>query len=433
MVQDLCHGGESGGASGVHKTTYLYLVDEFTGKPVLDEEEVFPIKLTNTKEFVREHFGMLRASLLASFVINKSLGLSRLHGLPVAELSPETVALAAKVLGEALELSSPNHFAFLQATAHGSAYEAAATPQICAAAVQSLTNVLVEHDARLGFADLRRIALGRSPLVSWTDKANFERIESTTGKTLTSGNNLAPFSEMAELVYQTSDSLEFDHFVDLVGIMSTDGISVDYIKKHTRVPYWPRLKQPYKAWYPKLQLEADADQLYQGFQMFKEASMTRMRGQAWRALVDAVQGKHVTKQEEVDDLPDALLDSNLAKIHKWFAIQMGESPTTKGMFEHFSMALAALAKVPTPDSVQAAAHDASARYANTEYQYLWGALEGQVGANAEVIQRQFEAYKKYLNESETACGMRKSWVERLRQCASGAVALWQYHSDVSDE
>eukprot|EP00300_Choanocystis_sp_HF-7_P021077 c20732_g1_i1.p1 GENE.c20732_g1_i1~~c20732_g1_i1.p1 ORF type:complete len:882 (-),score=189.95 c20732_g1_i1:37-2382(-) len=397
--------------ASVHKTTFLYLIDEFTGKPVQDEEGTFPIRLPNPKSFVREHFGLLRASLVASYVINKALGPARMHGVPVSEFRPESVTLATNTLSEALDLCSPVNFAFLQAATQGGFWQESIALQLCNSAIQALTQTLTEQDTRLEFANLRRFALGRSPLVIWTDKIFFDRLEAKSPATAAAPNALAPFQEIADFVLKSSDSLEFNHFVDLIGILATESVTTDCIKKHSRVPYWLRLKLPYRTIYLKL-LEADADELFQGFQQFFATSKARMAGHSWRAISDAMLG---TKQAS----PLALRDPLMA-LHTWLAAQQGDASQIATL-NHFVRCVEMLAKNPTQATIGTIVKQVAEFHSGTRYEALWVECQDRLSTTSDAVDVALKSYKE-----ELATEVDTDWVVRLRKAvsAAGAVALW---------
>jgi serine/threonine protein kinase len=60
------------------KHLYLYLVDEFTNKPVYDESGVYPIKIETRSELVDKYMPMMRVGLQTAAVVNGALSLANL-------------------------------------------------------------------------------------------------------------------------------------------------------------------------------------------------------------------------------------------------------------------------------------------------------------------------------------------------------------------
>lgn len=73
--------------SSEHRPYYLYLIDEFTMKPVFDPSGVYPIIVHRPAEFLLWALPLLKISLNAVAVVNGVVGALRCLGLPLSEIN----------------------------------------------------------------------------------------------------------------------------------------------------------------------------------------------------------------------------------------------------------------------------------------------------------------------------------------------------------
>ena len=62
-------------SQAVEKSLYLYLVDEYTGKPMYDASGVYPVKIDVASDLVGKYMPMMRIGLQAASVANGAVAL----------------------------------------------------------------------------------------------------------------------------------------------------------------------------------------------------------------------------------------------------------------------------------------------------------------------------------------------------------------------
>ena len=176
----------------VDKTLYLYLVDEYSGKPVYDTNGVFPVKIETSSDLVQEHMPMMRMGLQAMAVANGAASIANMFCPFVPRtLVPERITSKAKQFVDGLDKeSNVSDFSSVQAVVDG---DDGGTPKR-GAGLRNFQKFLQEKDPESLFAGLKRVCgkdCGNEGNAIWVtdESADLMIIESTgTGSSIIEEN-----------------------------------------------------------------------------------------------------------------------------------------------------------------------------------------------------------------------------------------------------
>eukprot|EP00300_Choanocystis_sp_HF-7_P010632 c17050_g1_i1.p1 GENE.c17050_g1_i1~~c17050_g1_i1.p1 ORF type:complete len:1669 (+),score=419.27 c17050_g1_i1:211-5007(+) len=396
------------------KLMHLYLVDEYSGRPVEDGSGVYPLQVTNVKEFIRKHIAMLRAVLVAAYVRDPALGILRAHGLALEQVPRPVLLKWLEILKAAAATSQPKDFAVVQAAAHGIAVEdsAAMHQQHCVSAVRNLTDFITDRDQQYHLSSLRRLTLGRTALAAWTEKSNIHKIESSGAIEKRRTPN-GPFQPIHDFLCKTPEAThEFEHFLNVLGSFAGGPMNEEQIKRHMRVVNWSKLLATYRKLFAQF-LEFDEEELQWSFAAYADSLSNRLEKEHWKELQKAFRGEHKPKPVDMDDFPPEVTSTPFANIHRFFAATTDKdvAAVQEAKFQHYVRFLTSLTRTPLPATVETAIQEASTVFSDSEYLKLCQTIPDMTD-----LRSGFEAYQIYLlADDNLGAGMRSVWRDQLKE------------------
>ncbi|EOD13279.1 hypothetical protein EMIHUDRAFT_119917 [Emiliania huxleyi CCMP1516] len=139
------------------KTMYLYLVDELTGEPVCDPSGHYPIEITTPSDVVPKLLPVMQVGLRAMSVFNGAAGVARMFGYPVPTVPEAWAAGARESVALLKRESSVEKYDVVQGVL-GQDGATKESESVRGASLRELQRFFEEHDAKKGYAGLRRIA-----------------------------------------------------------------------------------------------------------------------------------------------------------------------------------------------------------------------------------------------------------------------------------
>lgn len=146
------------------ETMYLYLIDELTGEPVYDPSGHYPIEITTPSDVVPKLLPVMQVGLRAMSVFNGAAGVARMFGYPVPKVPEAWAAGARESVALLKQESSMEQFSVVheEVVKDRDAKEITDTSKeqksVRGASLRELQRFFEEHDAKKGYAGLRRIA-----------------------------------------------------------------------------------------------------------------------------------------------------------------------------------------------------------------------------------------------------------------------------------
>jgi len=139
----------------VDKTLYLYLVDEYSGKPVYDKAGPYPVKIETSSDLVQEQMPMMRMGLQAMAVANGAASVVNMFCpfVPRKLIPPSIVKSATDFVDGLHKESSVAEFGSVQDEVDG---EGGGKPKR-GAGLRNFQKFLAEKDKESLFAGLRRV------------------------------------------------------------------------------------------------------------------------------------------------------------------------------------------------------------------------------------------------------------------------------------
>jgi hypothetical protein len=158
---------------------WLYLVDEYTGRPVTEDPAgTYPIEITAPRECLRKLVPLMSVAIAAMYAHNGVAGIAQLFGVPAPRVPPNLISVAATFSKALLVCNSAAHVECLQkgiAAAAGQASGAAGgqitgkmqAEAVCGAALREFRGFLEGKDRNKRYAGLHRV-MTPCGAVMWT-------------------------------------------------------------------------------------------------------------------------------------------------------------------------------------------------------------------------------------------------------------------------
>jgi hypothetical protein len=171
---------------------YLYLIDEYTGKPVVPEEDgVYPIQITQPSENAAKLLPLMRSGLKVMSVVNSAAFVGHMFGVPIPSVPKKWQESAKTAVGSLDKKSSVAEFDVLQETLNTeNAARAAGTDNtqgtdkqaVRGTALREFERFLGEKDSENTFCGLNRIVTPDGK-ACWTslNQEEFEAEEAKIG------------------------------------------------------------------------------------------------------------------------------------------------------------------------------------------------------------------------------------------------------------
>jgi len=162
----------------VEKSMYLYLVDEFTGKPVHDESGVYPVKIDVNSELLEKYLPMMRIGLQAASIANGVAAYANVFfSFVPSTLVPE--GLLSKVKGfvdDRSKSSNVGNFSSVQNEVEEGGGEGEAKTKR-GGELRDFEKFLVKHDEDRMYAGLRRVCNKENGHAIWVSEESAREIE----------------------------------------------------------------------------------------------------------------------------------------------------------------------------------------------------------------------------------------------------------------
>lgn len=189
----------------VDEFLYLYLVDEYSMKPVVKENDpIYPIEITTPAEFVPKVLPLMKVGMKAMSLVNTAAGVGRFFGYPVPTIPPEYLCKLNLAIGVLDQQSSIAEFSALQGVLDDTSRKRSPSiddlnpsmnqsmssdvnnsTKLSGAAIRELERFFLIHDPNCYFSDLRRV-LTDDGICCWTSEENFDMMQG--GKNQSSSN-----------------------------------------------------------------------------------------------------------------------------------------------------------------------------------------------------------------------------------------------------
>jgi hypothetical protein len=163
---------------------YLYLIDEYTGDPVVPKEGgAYPIEITQPSENAVKLLPLMRGGLKVMSVVNGAAFVGHMFGVPLPSVPKAWQEKANSAVGSLDQKSSVAEFDVLQGTLDSDCQpnaEGKDKQAVRGAALREFERFLVEKDPDNTFCGLNRVVTADGK-VCWTslDQAEFEAEEET--------------------------------------------------------------------------------------------------------------------------------------------------------------------------------------------------------------------------------------------------------------
>jgi hypothetical protein len=163
---------------------YLYLIDEYTGHPVVPEEGgVYPIKITQPSQNAVKLLPLMRGGLKVMSIVNGAAFIGHMFGVPIPSVPKAWQEKVNNAVGSLDQKSSVAEFDVLQATLDSESEtkaEGKDKQAIRGAALREFKRFLAEKDPENTFCGLNRVVTDDGK-ACWTslDQAKFEAEEET--------------------------------------------------------------------------------------------------------------------------------------------------------------------------------------------------------------------------------------------------------------
>ena len=166
------------------KELYLYLVDEFTGKPVVTAEDdpIYPIKIQTQSDTMNKYLPMMRMGLQAVSVVNGATALANMFWPFVpSKLVPDSLTnKATKMVEELTKESNVEEFSSVQAEMESVSVGGGGGKAQRGDDLRDFEKFLKTFDKERSFAGLRRVCDeegGRGQAI-WVSKESEEKMRS---------------------------------------------------------------------------------------------------------------------------------------------------------------------------------------------------------------------------------------------------------------
>jgi hypothetical protein len=163
---------------------YLYLIDEYTGDPVVPKEGgVYPIKITQPSQNAVKLLPLMRGGLKVMSIVNGAAFVGHMFGVPIPSVPKSWQEKANSAVGSLNQKSSVAEFDVLQETLDSeneTKAEGKDKQAVRGAALREFKRFLAEKDPENTFCGLNRVVADDGK-ACWTslDQAEFEAEEET--------------------------------------------------------------------------------------------------------------------------------------------------------------------------------------------------------------------------------------------------------------
>ncbi|GMI23199.1 hypothetical protein TeGR_g7025, partial [Tetraparma gracilis] len=159
----------------VEEHLFLYLVDEYNGKPVYDESGVFPIKIETKSELVDKYMPMMRVGLQAAAVANGAASLANIF-CPFVPRKLVPPSLLAKATSFVNGLDKPSNVADNSSVQkHVDAGDEGGEAKR-GGELRDFEKFLQTHDPESSYAGLMRVCNEEDGTAIWTDIAKISAL-----------------------------------------------------------------------------------------------------------------------------------------------------------------------------------------------------------------------------------------------------------------
>jgi hypothetical protein len=162
------------------KTLYLYLVDEYTGKPVYDESCVYPVQIDVASDLVDRYMPMMKIGLQAVAVANGAAALaSMFYPFPKSVVPAKLLAKATSYVDHLDKGSNVADFSSVQDDVDASS-EGGSAKRGCP--LRDFKKFLLKHDPDVSYAGLMRVCDERDGHAIWVTEESAESINFKTSE-----------------------------------------------------------------------------------------------------------------------------------------------------------------------------------------------------------------------------------------------------------
>jgi hypothetical protein len=180
----------------IEKTMFLYLVDEYTGKPVVTKGGVYPIKINVRSEKVKKFLPVMAVGLKAVAAGNTTAGLIALFYPGVPKLSPELIQKTNDFIKDSTKAVTPGVIKQTLDDTRGIKDGARGN------ALREFSAFLKEKDAGSTFSGLKRLYDKSSGKAIWVTEESAQEI------TLENGSSANETDEVKQLKAQLKALME---------------------------------------------------------------------------------------------------------------------------------------------------------------------------------------------------------------------------------
>lgn len=176
-------------ASFYYKEVFLYLIDEYTGQPIIpdDDNTQYPIKITNYLNFMKSVAPFLSIGFKFVTAVNELSGLIALLGYPTISLPQKSMEYVNTLINDIASGSDVNDFEVL----HKNVVESNKNMKddkpkeeiksVRGLALRELQNFFVEKDRRGNFCGLKKVLSSTGQCI-WTTDENYEKMMTESEK-----------------------------------------------------------------------------------------------------------------------------------------------------------------------------------------------------------------------------------------------------------
>jgi hypothetical protein len=175
----------------LYKVVYLYLIDEYTGQPIIpdDDKTQYPIKITEYLQFMKSVASFLSIGFKFVTAVNELSGLCALLGYPTISLPREVMNYEDKVLSDIASGSDVNDFQVLQKCVVESNKNfkndkpKEEIKSVRGSALRELERFFAKEDTANDFCGLQKV-LSPTGQCIWTTDENYQKMKTESEKVI---------------------------------------------------------------------------------------------------------------------------------------------------------------------------------------------------------------------------------------------------------
>ena len=224
-----------------YQEVYLYLIDEYTGKPVIPDanDNIYPIPIQVNADgsLLKSISPYLATGLKFISTINSIAGMVTYLGYPVPTISLDTSTQSyIQTIADGTSVAEFSNLSSNSVTTSSStdssgynSSDKGIVQSTRGAALRELKNFFVNKDPDGSFCQLRRIAAKTGQCI-WTTEENFKKMESETDD----DHNILSISDLYRENEKSNDTTEIDDRVEqfipaLILPLVTVGVQTDHL------------------------------------------------------------------------------------------------------------------------------------------------------------------------------------------------------------